>query len=424
MTQSIVHQKIGQYYAKHSGFCDRIARQMLHKRLNSLLHGTITLSDGSGSLVFGTRLAQGELSAHITVLDQRFYRNIVFGGSIGSAEAYMAGFWQCDDLVSLIRIILQNSEILLDIERGLAWLSKPLHRLFHDRRKNTRKGSAANIRAHYDIGNDLYSLFLDETMMYSCGIFERQDTAMHEASIIKNDHICRKLKLGPEDHLIEIGSGWGGFAIYAAEHYGCMVTTTTISQEQYDFVRERIIRAGLSDRVILLLEDYRELNKIYDKLVSIEMIEAVGHEFLPTFFQCCGRLLKKDGLMAMQAITIADQAYNSYIRSVDFIRRYIFPGGSITSVTALCTAATSASDLRLVHLEDITPHYAQTLREWRNRFVGKIDAVRSLDYPEQFIRMWIYYLCYCEAGFIERYIGDVQMLFAKPGWRGDTLFAC
>jgi cyclopropane-fatty-acyl-phospholipid synthase len=249
------------------------------------------------------------------------------------------------------------------------------------------------------------------------------DKTMHGASLAKYDHICRKLGLQPTDHIIEIGSGWGGFAIHAAGTYGCRVTTTTISRAQFEFARDRIQQAGLHDLITLLLEDYREIKGKFDKLVSIEMIEAVGHEYLETFFSCCSKLLRNDGMMALQAITMNDQMYDQYVNTVDFIRRYIFPGGCVPSVTRLCNTASAGSDLRLVHLEDLTPHYPKTLRAWRTQFTLNLPKIRSLGYSEQFIRMWEYYFCYCEAGFTERYIGDVQMLFAKPGWRRSTLFS-
>jgi cyclopropane-fatty-acyl-phospholipid synthase len=334
----------------------------------------------------------------------------------------MSGSWSTDDLVTLVRIIVLNHRVLTDIEGGLAAFAQPMHWLMHALRRNTQAGSRMNISAHYDLGNDFYRLWLDQTMTYSCNIFARDNSTIHEASVLKYDHICRKLSLTSADHVIEIGSGWGGFAIHAAGTYGCRVTTTTISKAQYDLAKERIEQAGLRDRITLLMRDYREIEGRYSKLVSIEMIEAVGHEFLETFFACCGRLLVDDGVMALQSITINDQMYDQHIKTVDFIRRYIFPGGSIPSVTSLCNAATAASDLRLVHHEDITPHYQKTLIAWRQKFTSHLDEISTLGYNEQFIRMWEYYFCYCEAGFAERYIGDVQMLFSKPGWRGATIF--
>jgi len=424
MGNTVVNQPLAQHFMRLSGLGNGSAQKMLLSRLSKIQKGTITITDGKSVFLFGSALQENGLAANVVVKDHRFYRSIILGGSIGAAEAYIKGFWQCDDLVALIRIILRNRDTLIGLDSGVVSFSAFLHKAFHKKRSNTLQGSSANIKAHYDIGNDLYQLFLDETMMYSCGIFKTQETTLMEASIAKMDRLCKKLNLQKEDHVIEIGSGWGGFAIYAALNYGCRVTTTTISPEQFSFARDRIDKCGLSDRITLLLEDYRELKGTYDKLVSIEMIEAVGHEFLATFFRHCANLLKNNALMALQGITITDQIYQQHIRSVDFIRRYIFPGGAIPSVTSLCEAATSASDLRLVHLEDMTPHYARTLQEWRKRFLQHIDRVRCLGYPEHFIRMWLYYLSYCEAGFLERYIGNAQMLFAKPDWRGDTIFTC
>jgi cyclopropane-fatty-acyl-phospholipid synthase len=297
----------------------------------------------------------------------------------------------------------------------------PLNRLYHFLRKNTLEGSRKNILAHYDLGNEFYRLFLDETMTYSCGIFEGPDSSLREASVAKYDRICRKLQLEAGDRVLEIGSGWGGFAIHAVTHYGCRVTATTISERQYDLSRKRFAEAGVSDRVALLKRDYRDLAGSFDKIVSIEMIEAVGPQYLDTFFNVCSRCLEAHGMMLLQAITIADWAYERYIRDVDFIKRYIFPGGSLPSVAAMTSAAARATDMRLFHMEDITPHYAATLQRWRENFLTNVDRVRSLGFPEPFIRMWKYYFCYCEGGFRERYIGDVQMLFTKPLCRRNPI---
>jgi len=343
----------------------------------------------------------------------RFYTHMVFGGSIGAAEAYMAGLWSPDDLTSAIRIVIQNQQVFEEMDQGWARMMEPLHVIYHLLNRNTRSGSRQNIVAHYDLGNDFYALFLDETMTYSCGIFETDASTLHEASVAKYDRICRKLRLEPGDHLVEIGTGWGGFALHAVLNYGVRVTTTTISDQQYQYAQARFKSAGADDRIRLLKQDYRDLTGRYDKLVSIEMIEAVGHQYLPVFFKSCSRLLKDDGIMALQAITISDQAFERHKRSVDFIKRYIFPGSCIPSVTAIGNAIARGTDLRLVHLEDITVHYSRTLREWRNRFFANLDTVRAMGFPEPFIRMWEFYLGYCEAGFTERYIGDVQMLFAK-----------
>jgi cyclopropane-fatty-acyl-phospholipid synthase len=397
-----------------AGMLVGIARRAVFSHLGKIERGSITVIEGSERHAFGS--ADG-LAATITVHDPAFYTDMAFGGSIGAGEAYMAGFWSADDLVALVRIIVLNRRVLMDIEGGLAAFAQPLHWLMHALRKNTQAGSRKNISAHYDLGNDFYSLWLDRTMTYSCNIFERDDATLEEAATAKYDRICRKLALKPTDHVLEIGTGWGGFAVHAAKHYGCRVTTTTISRQQHDWARDLFAREGVADRVELLFEDYRDLTGKYDKLVSIEMIEAVGHHFLDTYLTVCADRLKDGGMMALQAITIIDQAYEAQIKSVDFIRRYIFPGGFIPSVTAIASSLTKVTDLRLFHLEDITPHYSRTLLIWRERFLAHLDAVRKLGYPETFIRMWEYYLCYCEGAFRERYIGSVQMVLTKPGSR-------
>ena len=307
------------------------------------------------------------------------------------------------------------------MDKGIARILSPLHKYLHALKKNTREGSRRNIIAHYDLGNDFYRLFLDDTLTYSCGIFERPDSSLREASIAKYDRICRKLELSPADHVLEIGTGWGGFALHAATHFGCRVTTTTISNRQYELARQRVASAGLEDRITLLKQDYRDLAGTFDKLVSIEMIEAVGHHFLEEFFRVCSRCLKPDGQMLLQAITIRDQVFDWHKRNVDFIKRYIFPGSCIPSVTAISEAVTRATDLRLFHLEDITAHYATTLRRWRENFFANLDSVKALGFPDAFIRMWEFYLCYCEGGFSERYLGDIQVLFTKPMCRRDPV---
>jgi cyclopropane-fatty-acyl-phospholipid synthase len=304
--------------------------------------------------------------------------------------------------------------VLERVEYGPAWVSRPLRKLFHLLHQNTKLGSRKNILAHYDLGNDFYSLFLDGTMTYSCGIFESQSTSLEQASISKYDRICRKLQLKPQDHVVEIGCGWGGFAVYAAEKFGCQVTATTISDCQYEYTIDVVKRKGLEDRIKVLMKDYRDLTGQFDKLVSIEMIEAVGYRFLKRFFITCSNLLKSAGIMALQAITITDQRYGQHVREVDFIKRYIFPGSCLTAVTNICDVVTHSTDLRLVHMEDITPHYARTLRCWLENFLSRIDNVRNMGFSESFIRMWEYYFCYCEGAFQERYIGDVQMIFSKP----------
>ena len=400
---------------------DRMARRAILSLLKKILHGRITVIENGHRYLFGEQSDDDSLQAVITVHHPQFFSRILFGGSIGAAEAYMDGLWSADDLTMVMRVLALNQKAFEDMEKGLARVTVPLNKFYHFLKKNTKTASRKNILAHYDLGNDFYSLFLDETMTYSCGIFEQEESTLKDASVAKYDRICRKLQLKPGDRVVEIGTGWGGFAVHAAQNYGVHVTTTTISDEQYQFAQNRFKIAGIENQVELLKKDYRDLGGRFDKLVSIEMIEAVGHQYLNAFFRTCSRLLKDDGMMALQAITIGDQIFDRHKRSVDFIKRYIFPGSCIPSITAISKAIARATDLRLVHLEDITPHYARTLEEWRKRFFANIDQVRALGYSDTFIRMWEYYLCYCEGGFAERYIGDVQMLFVKPLCRKKLL---
>jgi len=400
---------------------ERFARRLLLSRLEKLEEGQIVLSENGQHSTFGKLTEAYPLTARIRVRNPKFYSDIAFGGSTGAGEAYINGYWACDELSDLLRILIHNRDVLEEMDKGLAVLSRPLQKILHALNKNTRKGSRKNIAAHYDLGNDFYQLWLDKTMMYSCAYFESPETSLRDASIEKLDRICRKLNLSTEDSVIEIGTGWGGFAIHAARHYGCHVTTTTISQQQHDYTAQAVRDAGLEDRITLLFDDYRDLDGQYDKLVSIEMIEAVGHEFHETYFRKCCELLKPDGQMLLQAITIADQRYDQYKISVDFIKRYIFPGGCLTSVTDMTKVMTESTDMRVIHLEDIGPHYATTLREWHDRFFARIDEVRKLGYSDAFVRMWQFYLAYCESAFLERVIGDVQMLMMRPGARRDSI---
>jgi cyclopropane-fatty-acyl-phospholipid synthase len=393
---------------------DALGRQLLKSQLRRLRHGRITLIDGEHTERYGIRSAQCPLSATVHVRERRFYAELAFGGSVGAGESYMAGDWWSDNLTALVRILLHNRELLEGMDGGFARVTEPLRKMLHATARNTRAGSRRNIGAHYDLGNDFFALVLDPSMMYSSAVFERPDMSLHEASIAKLDLICKKLKLSPQDHVLEIGTGWGSFAIHAARHYGCRVTTTTISREQHDWARDAIKRAGLTDRITLKLEDYRDLKGQYDKLVSIEMIEAVGHQYYDTFFNRCSQLLRPHGSMLLQAITIADQQYEAARDSVDFIKRHIFPGCCIPAVSVLSQSIARATDMRIVGLEDIGPHYATTLARWRDNMFEHIDRVRALGYPDTFIRMWEFYLCYCEGGFAERALGDVQMLLDKP----------
>lgn len=393
-----------------------LAKAQVLKRLQNLTIGQLTLIDGADQYVFGQTVNRAPV-ATITVMDPRFYGEIAFGGSIGAGEAYMLGYWQADSLTDVVRLMVLNQAVMDTLEGGYQWLSKPLLKVFHWLNSNSEAGSQKNIAAHYDLGNALFQLFLDPTMMYSSAIFDEDTSSLQAASELKLKTICEKLQLTPDDRVIEIGTGWGGFAIYAAKHYGCHVTTTTISEQQYSLAKERVISEGLQDQITLLKQDYRHLQGQYDKLVSIEMIEAVGHQYYDTYFNKVSQLLKADGVALIQAITIADQRYDRAIRSVDFIQRYIFPGSNIPSNTAMLASMTRASDLRLVDLQDIGLHYATTLRHWRENFFANIEAVRQLGYSEAFIRMWDFYLSYCEGGFAECALGDVHLLLAKPGYR-------
>ena len=396
---------------------DRIARRIVLDKLCHVHHGEITLVEAGKSRTFGRADASFPLAVTLTVKSPAFYSDVAFGGSVGAGESYIHGCWDSSDPVALGRILLRNRDVLDSMEGGAALLTKPLQKAFHWLNRNTRKGSRRNIAAHYDLGNDFYALWLDPQMMYSCAWYRTRETSLEEAAVAKLDRICRRLELGPGDRVVEIGTGWGGFAVHAARHYGCHVTTTTISREQHAYAKQRIQAEGLGDRITLLLDDYRDLEGQYDKLVSIEMIEAVGHEYLDTFFRKCSSLLKPDGQMLLQAITIADQRYDYARRNVDFIKRYVFPGGFLPSVTAMTSALTRVTDLRAVHIEDIGLHYAWTLRDWRERFFARIDEVRAQGYSDEFIRLWDFYLTYCESAFRERAIGDVQLHAIKPGAR-------
>jgi cyclopropane-fatty-acyl-phospholipid synthase len=396
---------------------EKLARRTVLARLEKLRFGQIVVSEDGEHRTFGQVTEDFPLTVQLRVLDTRFYSDIAFGGPIGAGESYMQGYWTCSELRDLTRILIRNRDILEQIDSGPAVLRRPFRKLLHALNRNTRRGSRKNIAAHYDLGNEFYQLWLDPKMMYSCAYFDSPETSLEDAATEKLDRICRKLDLSAGDSVIEIGTGWGGFAIHAARHYGCHVTTTTISQQQYEYARQAIIAAGLEDKITLLLQDYRDLEGNFDKLVSIEMMEAVGHEFHATYFRKCCELLKPDGQMLLQAITIADQRYDAYKNGVDFIKRYIFPGGCLTSVTGMCETLTAHTDMRVVHLEDIGPHYATTLRRWYERFSAQLDSVREQGYTETFIRMWAFYLCYCEGAFIERAIGDVQMLITRPDAR-------
>jgi cyclopropane-fatty-acyl-phospholipid synthase len=412
---------------RRSSWVDRLLRERVLQLVRGLQDGALLIREGGQTIAVAAPPPESAsapvprsgatLRACVRVHDPVFYRRVALNGSVGAAEGYMDGLWDCDDLVALVRILLRNRERLDAMERGTARLGAAVMRAWAALRRNTHAGSRRNIAAHYDLGNDFFGLFLDDNLMYSSALFADEQESLEVASRRKLERICEKLQLSARTRVIEIGGGWGGFALYAARHHGCHVTTTTISRQQYQLARARVAAAGLSDRVEVLLADYRSLSGRYDRLVSIEMIEAIGHQYLDTYFRKVGELLAHDGMALIQAITIEDYRYMQALRSVDFIKRHIFPGSFIPSISAMLDAAARVSDLKLFNLEDIGPSYALTLRAWRERFLRRRDQARSLGYPERLLRMWDYYLAYCEGGFIERATGDVQMLLSKPGAR-------
>ena len=403
--------------AERSPFLQSFARDRLIDRLQSLPHGRLVIEDAKSLYRFGELRAAGDIDARIEIVDPSCYRDIAFGGSIGAAEAYMEGKWHSPDLVALVRLMSVNVDFLNDLDGARTPLRHWLEKLGHWLNRNTLARARQNIAAHYDLGNDFFRLFLDRELMYSAAIFDRPSMSLDEAALRKLDVIIEQLELKPSDHLLEIGTGWGGLALRAAQQSGCRVTTTTISREQYDGARTRVREAGLEDRITVLFEDYRRLEGRFDKLVSVEMIEAVGPQFYDTYFATCNRLLKDDGLMLLQAITIPDRRYEHARRSVDFIQRYIFPGGALPGHEVMLNSMRRNSDFELVGMREIGEDYALTLEHWRRRFLERLDEVRAQGFDETFVRMWEYYLCYCEGGFRERAIGATQMLLARSGWR-------
>lgn len=402
-------------------FTQRLAKAMVLKQFSKLTQGQLLVNENGNNYIFGSKNNDFPVSATINVLSNEMYSEIAAKGLNGAAEAFVKGLWSSDDLTRLIRIFVRNREAANQIEGGLAKLATGLFYLQHSLKRNNHKGSLRNISAHYDLGNDLFETFLDNTKMYSCAIFENENSSLEQASINKIERICKKLELSSNDHVLEIGTGWGGFAIFAAKNFGCKITTTTISQKQYEYTLEKVKALGLQDKISVLKKDYRDLTGKYNKLVSIEMIEAVGHHYYHDFFRKCNQLLTPDGRMLLQSIIITDYLYEEAKQFSDFIKTYIFPGSCIPSISKLCESSAKATDMRLFHLEDITPHYAKTLNHWRSYFMNNVQKIRDLGFSEEFIRLWNFYFCYCEGGFIERQIGAVQMLFTKPLCRMDPI---
>ncbi|KJZ66386.1 SAM-dependent methyltransferase [Pseudomonas fluorescens] len=389
-----------------------LLRRGVLRQMAQLRHGQLVVFEDGERHVFGT--AGSHPVGEIHILDAAVWGLVASNGSIGAGEAFIHGYWSSPDLTAVVRVFVSNLDVLDALEGGLATLSRPFVQSLHWLNRNTRKGSQKNIAAHYDLGNDLFEQFLDPTMMYSAAQFLTPEDTLEQAQLNKLERICQKLALQPSDHLLEIGTGWGSMALYAAQNYGCKVTTTTLSKKQYAYTAQRIEALGLQDQITLLLSDYRDLSGQYDKLVSIEMIEAVGHRFLPTYFKQCAQLLKSNGLMLLQAITIREQRYEQAKSNVDFIQRYIFPGGALPCVQKMLEIVSRDTDMNLLHMEDFGLHYAQTLRLWHENFRRAHGRLSEMGYDDYFLRLWEFYLCYCEGGFLERTIGTAQLLLAKP----------
>ena len=414
-------ETIGKNVSNKNGLMHNYIKKQVLNHLQQLEDASLTMVFGDETHVLGQ--TNNPLKTTITLHNENFYRQVALQGSVGAAESYIAGDWDCEDLTVLIQIFVRNRELMDRMEGGSAKLKNSLLKLGHFFNKNTLSGSRKNIAGHYDLGNDLFELFLDSRMMYSSAVYANEHDTLEVASERKLRIIAEKLQLKPDDHLLEIGTGWGGFAVYAAEKYGCQVTTTTISEQQHQHVEKLLAERGLQDQVTLLKSDYRDLSGTFDKLVSIEMIEAVGHHYLPTYLQKCSELLKADGLALIQAITIEDHRYQEALKSVDFIKKYIFPGSFIPSISAVLNAGAEHTDLKLVNLEDFGESYAFTLRDWRENFEANLAAVDKAGYGKNFQRMWRFYFSYCEGGFLERAISDVHMLMAKPGNKRSSVLA-
>jgi len=409
---SLIDKKLSSHCEQH--WLDNFARKTLFNILKKLQRGHLTLEENGDVYSFGEAQESTQLIAHISVNHSAFYRQVLFGGSIGAGEAYMLKTWWSPDLVQVIRLMATNMPMLQQLDSKWSALFNLACRITHRLRPNSITKARENISAHYDLGNDFFSLFLDKTMLYSAAIYPLPTSTLEEASLNKMAHICQRLQLSTRDHLLEIGTGWGGMAIYAAKHTGCKVTSVTISQEQFAYATKWVKREGLENNVTILLQDYRAVEGTFDKILSIEMIEAVGHEYYREYFSKCSSLLKPHGLMLIQAITIQDQRFEYARRNTDFIQQYIFPGGCLPSNTVVAQHIQQDTDMQIVGLEDITQDYARTLADWRAAFSANMTAVKAQGFDDIFIRMWDFYLCYCEGGFTERVISTAQYIFAKP----------
>jgi cyclopropane-fatty-acyl-phospholipid synthase len=398
---------------KHSFYQDVVLKFLSRMDKGNLY---LTLPDNE-QIIIGT--GEGNMAASIIINDNEFFKRVILFGDIGFGEAYVDGLWDTDNIANVIKWVLFNIENAPGVSgsktQALALnLLKLFNKVAHYKRANSINGSRKNISAHYNLNNDFFASFLDPTMTYSSAYFYKDGLSLQEAQLAKYERLCKQLYLKPTDHVLEIGSGWGANAIYMAKNYGCRVTSLTISAEQYKLATERVEAAGLSDRVNIILQDYRLMEGRYDKIVSIEMLEAVGHHYLDTYFKKCHDLLKKNGILVIQVITSPDPRYDSLRKGVDWIQKHIFPGSLLPSIAAINGAINRTGDLTMVDLKDIGLHYATTLKLWFDQFNANLPTVRSLSFDEQFIRKWNYYLCYCEAAFAMRNINVVQVVYSRP----------
>jgi len=389
----------------------KLPKAMLLRLLDKLQHGHLTIIDGQESYHFGDDALP--LHAQINVHDQSFYRKALFHGTVGAGESYIDGHWDCPELTKLVQLLSRNMAMLDRIDHVISAPMQWARRFSNLFKRNSKQGSKRNILAHYDLGNDFYKLFLDDTLAYSCGIFADGDNDLYNAQLRKFETICQRLELKAGEHLLEIGTGWGGLAIYAAQKYGVHVTTTTISERQHQYTEERIEALGLQDQITLLKQDYRDLTGQYDKIVSVEMIEAVGHRYFATYFKKCESLLRPGGRMLIQSITIADQRYDRYRNQVDFIQRYVFPGGFLPSINAISNCMKKNTQLQICDVHDMGQHYAKTLRHWSERLKASKPALEQQGKDSEFYRLWQFYFQYCEGGFLEGGISTVHVLANK-----------
>jgi len=404
--------------AQNTGWFTNFYKKLVIGAFSSIETGQVALVDGSSRSVFGD--TSSNLKVTISVNDKAMYKAFALSGSVGAGESYILGQWSCDNLTRLIEIFAINQDQLDNFEKKFSFFSNIAHRINHFKNKNSESGSKKNIVAHYDLGNDLYESFLSDEMLYSSAVYPSKDATLEEAQQYKLKRICEQVELQQGDSVIEIGTGWGAFAIYAATHYDCHVTTTTISDEQYDYVANKVKALGLERKITLLKLDYRLLEGQYDKLVSIEMIEAVGHEYLPSFFTKCGDLLKENGAMLIQAITISDQRYKHYLKNSDFIQQYIFPGGCLPSLNEMSEQIKNNTNMVIHSVNDIGAHYARTLADWRERFIQSWPELDRTKFDERFYRLWLFYFAYCEGAFRTRATSTVHLMARKPRFTSDN----